>query len=227
MHGLNRRGAAHGGRRARFEGSDGAGSGGRDHGRGHRGEIGHGFGGGHGRGRGGFGRDAAWGGPETGGPGGGRRRGKRFAGDELRLLVLALLADGPRHGYELIRAFAEKSGDAYSPSPGVLYPLLTLLEDMERVAEVPSAGSTRRSYALTDAGRTELEAAKEQVAALFARLAAMAEDTARTDVAPVRRAMMNLRTATMQRLSREESDSKLGFDIAALLDEAAQKIERL
>lgn len=162
------------------------------------------------------------------GGGGGGRRGKRFAGDELRLMVLSLLGEeAPQHGYQLIRAFAAKSGDAYSPSPGVLYPLLTLLTDMGLVEEVESAGTSRRSYRLTESGREEIAAKREIADATFARLAAMGEQAGRTDAGPIRRAMMNLRTAAIQRMAREGADSETAFAIAALIDEAAQKIERL
>lgn len=171
--------------------------------------------GGHGR-HGGFGR------------GEGGRRGKRFAGEELRLMVLGLLAEtAPQHGYQLIRNFAEKSSDAYSPSPGVLYPLLTLLADMDLVEEASDESSSRRSYALTEAGKAEVAAKQAEIDAAFARLAGMAEQAGRADPAPVRRAMMNLRTAAVQRMTREGTDAETAFAIAALLDEAAQKIERL
>ncbi|MDE2435574.1 MAG: helix-turn-helix transcriptional regulator [Sphingomonadales bacterium] len=164
----------------------------------------------------------------AGGGGGGGRRGKRFAGEELRLMVLGLLADeAPQHGYQLIRSFADKSNQAYSPSPGVLYPLLTLLADMGLVEEAAVEGGARRSYALTDAGRAEVEAKKAEIDAAFARLAAMADEARRTDAAPVRRAMMNLRTAAIQRLTREGGDDETAFAVAAILDEAAQRIERL
>lgn len=169
---------------------------------------------------------------ERGGPGGfgggfgGGRRGKRFSGDELRLMVLALLAEGPQHGYQLIRAFSEKSGEAYAPSPGVLYPLLSLLADMGLAEEIAGNGA-RRSFALTDAGKAEIEARQTEIDAAFARLAAMAEQATRTDAAPVRRAMMNLRTATVQRLTRDGGDTELALRIAKLLDDAAQAIERL
>ncbi len=187
-------------------------------------EFGGGFGEHFGRGfRGGFGH----GGPGGGGGMGGRR-GKRFAGEELRLMVLGLLAEeAPQHGYQLIRSFAAKSGDAYSPSPGVLYPLLTLLADMGLVEEVGGEGSARRSYGLTDAGRAEIEAKRAVIDAAFARLAAMADQASRTDAAPIKRAMMNLRTASVQRMTRGDADNETALAIAALLDEAAQKIERL
>jgi DNA-binding PadR family transcriptional regulator len=176
--------------------------------------------------RGPFGRGGPFGGGNFGGGGG--RRGKRFSGEELRLMVLGLLAEvAPQHGYQLIRAFAEKSGEAYSPSPGVLYPSLTLLADMGQVAEAVSEGGSKRSYALTDDGRAAVEAKRGEIDAAFARLAAMAEQAGRTDSAPVRRAMHNLRNAAVQRLTQGESSPETAFAIAAILDEAAQKIERL
>ncbi|MCK9540746.1 MAG: PadR family transcriptional regulator [Novosphingobium sp.] len=156
------------------------------------------------------------------------RRGKRFAGEELRLMVLGLLeADEPQHGYQLIRGFAERSGDAYRPSPGVLYPLLTLLQDMGLVEEAQGEGGNRRSYRLTESGRADLDANREALDALFARVAAMARTAARTDGGPVRRAIMNLRAAIHGRLGRDDADDALVFQAAAILDEAAQRIERL
>lgn len=203
-----------------------------------RGRHGGGHGGARGPfGKGGFGREdfgvfpGRGEGRGRGGRGGfghgGGRRGKRFAGEELRLMVLALLEGEDRHGYQIIREFAERSGEAYSPSPGVLYPMLTLLADMELVEEVAAEAGNRRSFRLTGKGRAELDANREPAGALFARLGEMAETAARTDAGPVRRAMMNLRTAAKQRLSREDANEDLVFRAAAILDEAAQKIERL
>jgi len=166
-----------------------------------------------------------FGGGGRGGHGG--RRGKRFSGDELRLMVLGELESGPRHGYQLIRAFAELSGEAYSPSPGVLYPLLTMLAEIGLVEEVVEVGNARRRYALTDAGRAEVDVNRAVLADARQRLTAMADEAARTDAGPVRRAMTNLRAAAIQRLSHTGTDDELVFRVAALLDEAAQKIERL
>lgn len=178
--------------------------------------------------RGGFGPRGRGHGPRGGGGlRGGGRRGKRFSGDELRVLVLAMLDEhGPRHGYDLIRLFAETTSDAYKPSPGVLYPLLTMLADMDLVREADD-GETRRSFAITDAGKAVLEEEKDTLAAAREKLSAIASVAGRVDRGPVKRAMMNLRTATMQRLSDEKSDDALILDIAAELDRAAQAIERL
>ncbi len=175
--------------------------------------LGHHHGDRHGGGHGGF---------EAG------RRGKRFTGEELRLMVLALLDEqAPQHGYQLIRTFSDRSSEAYSPSPGVLYPLLTLLQDMGLIEEAESAGGSRRSYALSEAGKSEVDAHRDTLASAFGRLAAMAEEASRTDTGPLRRAMMNLRTAAVERMGRDGANNEVAFAVAAILDEAAQKIERL
>ena len=107
-------------------------------------------------------------------------------------MLLKLIADQPRHGYELIRAIEELTGGAYVPSPGVIYPTLTLLQDMGRIEEATADGP-RKAFAVTAVGTAELEAKKQEVEALFARLAQLASMRERTDGGPVRRAMVNLR----------------------------------
>ena len=187
----------------------------RPHRFGHKHHAGPGRFGRHGYGRG-------WGGE----PGEGGRRRRVFDSGELRLVLLKLIADQPRHGYELIRAIEELSGGSYVPSPGVVYPTLTLLQDMGQIEEAASDGS-RKAFAATADGTAELAAKKDEVEALLARLAQLAGVRGRTDAAPIRRAMANLRTVLMYRLDREEVRPEALHEIAAILDEAAQKIERL
>ena len=93
-------------------------------------------------------------------------------------MVLGLLEAGPQHGYQLIRSFAQRSADAYSPSPGVLYPLLTLLADMGLVEETPGEGS-RRNYRLTETGKAQLNDKRAELEVAFARLAALGDDAAK------------------------------------------------
>lgn len=174
------------------------------------GRFGGGFGGG-GRGDG-FGRG---------------RRGKMFTGEELRLILLALLVEAPEHGYQLKRLIGERSNGAYMPSPGVIYPLLSLLEDEEMIERAEGGTGSKRSWAPTDAGRAEVETNKAVIEALFTRLAKLGEASSRTDSAPVRRAVHNMKAALMERLGREGAESELGFEIARIIDEATQKIERL
>lgn len=188
----------------------------------------HGFGPGMGRDCGPFGGHMGHG--RGGGRGfglhGGRGRRRMFDADSLRLILLKLLSDSPRHGYDLIREVEERSGGAYVPSPGVVYPTLTLIADMGHAAEQP-ATSGRRLYAITPEGEAHLAEQAEAVAAAMERLAALATDAKRTNGAPIRRAMENLKMALGERLQREGVDEEAMLGVAAIIDEAAQKIERL
>lgn len=178
------------------------------------GEGRHGFGGGrHGHGDGPF-----------GGRGGGRRR--LFGNDELKLILLKLIAQTPRHGYDLIREIETLSGSAYAPSPGVVYPTLTLLADMDLIAEQPGEGS-RKLFGITQAGEGHLAEQDVLASEAMARLSTLAERAERTDGAPIRRAMQNLGMAIRARLERDSANADTMLDVAALLDEAASKIERL
>lgn len=157
---------------------------------------------------------------------GGGRRGRMFDGGELRLVLLKLIADQPRHGYHLIREIEELTGGAYAPSPGVVYPTLTLLDEMGQIEEQQSEGAKKR-YAATEAGRQELAAKQAEVDALIARLTELGAERSRSDRGPVRRAMGNLGQAVANRVARGDFSDETLHDIAALIDEVAQKIERL
>src|SRR3546814_8288563 len=134
--------------------------------------FGHGCGSGHGRG--GRFRDD---GDESG------RRRRMFDSGEWRLVLLKLIADEPRHGYDLIRQVEELTSGAYAPSPGVIYPTLTLLDDMGQIAVQQSEGA-RKIFAVTADGQAELDANREAIDALIQRLAAIGEERTRTAPAP-------------------------------------------
>ncbi len=193
---------------------------GRGHGHGHRHHFGpHGFG---------RGRHGGWG-ESNEGRGGGRRR-RVFDQGELRLVLLKLIADQPRHGYELIRAIEELTGGVYVPSPGVVYPTLTMLHEMAQIEEAATSalgGGARKAFAITPEGSEHLASKKAEVDALFARLAQLATARERTDGGPIRRAMQNLKMVLINRLERDELPAETVHQAAAILDEAAQKIERL
>lgn len=175
------------------------------------------------------GRLAGWGGdgePSDGmgrGRGGGRRR--MFDTGELRLTLLALIAEAPRHGYDLIRAIEERAGGAYVPSPGVIYPTVTLLSEMGLIAEQAAEGA-RKLFAITPEGSAHLATRAQEIAALFGRLDALGAMRQKTDPAPVRRAVHNLRLVLINKLGDGLDDDRLHAAVA-LIDEAAQKIERL
>jgi DNA-binding PadR family transcriptional regulator len=121
------------------------------------GRFGGGFGGGYG-GPGGFG----------GGDGDGFPRGRKFSSDDLQLLLLALLDAQPSHGYELIKALETRSNGFYSPSPGMVYPALTYLEEIGHVT-VQLEGNRKR-YELAEPGRQYLADNRERVELMFAKL---------------------------------------------------------
>ena len=149
-----------------------------------------------------------------------------FDGGELRLVLLRLIADEPRHGYELIKAVEELTGGAYAPSPGTVYPTLTMLGEMGLTREQAS-DDTRKRFEVTPEGAMHLEEHREQVEELIARLQAVGARRERADKAPIRRAMGNLRVALGHRLEKGELRDDTLHDDAALIDEVAQKIERL
>lgn len=119
-------------------------------------------GGGFGRGRDGFGFGR--------GPGGFGGRGMRMFGQgDLRLVLLALIAEKPRHGYDLIRAIEEKFGGAYAPSPGVVYPTLTLLVEQDHL-QSEEVGGGKKLYTITLDGMAFLAQNKAAVDGVMARM---------------------------------------------------------
>ena len=161
-----------------------------------------------------------------GGGGRGRRRGRMFESGELRLVLLKLIADDPRHGYDLIRAIEELTGGEYAPSPGVIYPTLTLLQDMGMIEEAEAEGP-RKAFQATDEGRALLEDKADEVEGLFKRLGDLAPDHGESAGPAIGRAVKNLMTALRHRVGRDGLDDELLHEITTILDEAAQRIERL
>lgn len=106
-----------------------------------------------------------------GGPGFGGfdfRAGRKLASGDLQLVLLALLEEEPKHGYELMKALEERSGGFYAPSPGMIYPALTLLEELE-YASVEVQG-TKKLYSITEAGRAHLADNREAADAMLKQL---------------------------------------------------------
>jgi DNA-binding PadR family transcriptional regulator len=137
------------------------------------------------RGRGGFGR----------GGGGGRI----FGPGDLRLMLLALIAEKPRHGYELIKEIEQKFGGAYSPSPGSIYPTLTLLEELEQVRASASDGA-RKLFEITDQGRAFLEENRATLDGVIARMSLAARHmSGRAWPESVHQAMHTLKHALLLR----------------------------
>jgi DNA-binding PadR family transcriptional regulator len=105
------------------------------------------------------------------------RAGRMLAQGDLRLIALALIAEAPRHGYEIIKLVEEKTADWYSPSPGIVYPTLTYLEEAGCVTA--SAEGSKKLYTITDEGRAYLVEHRDLADAVLGRLAAVGERVAR------------------------------------------------
>lgn len=159
------------------------------------------------------------------GRGGGRAR-RMFAGSDLRMVLLKLIADEPRHGYELIREIEAMSNGAYVPSPGVIYPALTMMAEEELIEEQASEGAKKR-YAITAEGRAKLERQLARVEALMERLSSLGQQRRSSPERQVYRAQENLRNAI--RLHRHSGNLVHGIveQIVDIIDDAARKIERL
>jgi DNA-binding PadR family transcriptional regulator len=156
----------------------------------------------------------------------GRRSRRMFESGELRLVLLKLIADEPRHGYDLIRAIEDMTGGEYAPSPGVIYPTLTLLQDMNLIEEAKGKGP-RKAFQATDEGRAHLAEREEEIEALFERLRDLAPREGSGAGPAIGRAVKNLMTALRHRIGRDGLDDELLHEIAVILDEAAQRIERV
>jgi DNA-binding PadR family transcriptional regulator len=120
-----------------------------------------------------------------------------FGPGDLRLVLLALIEEQPRHGYELIKAIEDLFGGAYAPSPGAVYPTLSLLEDQGQLASAADEGG-KRVFSLTETGRAWLDENRAAVDGVMARMR-LAARMASGQVAPevVREAMHTLRHAIL------------------------------
>ncbi|MFI4933509.1 MAG: PadR family transcriptional regulator [Caulobacterales bacterium] len=153
-----------------------------------------------------------------------RRAERVFDQGDLRFVILKLISQAPSHGYEIIKAIEEKVGGAYSPSPGVIYPTLTLLEELGYVT-VENAEGGKRLYRITEAGAAALEEKKAVVDGIFRRM----EDIHSRFEGPaprITRAMMNLGQAIRVRMSASPLTAEQLDALTAAIDEAASKVEK-
>jgi len=185
--------------------------------------------GGHGRGRHGHrgghrgGHNAGWG----GGWGGGRERGERrvFDQGDLRLVLLWLIEEKPHSGYDLIKSIEDLVGGAYSPSPGVVYPTLTMLEEQGHI-RVASSEGTKKLYGITAEGADALKAAAATIAAIRERIAHARARHGGEPAPQIVRAVENFKLALRLRLSRGDLTPEQTQAIAEAIDAAALAVER-
>lgn len=197
------------------------------HGRGHGCDESHGrrgfgeFGFGRGMRGGGFG--PGWGARHEGRGHGRRGGGRLFDHGTLRWVLLSLIADKPSHGYELIKAVETKLGGAYSPSPGVIYPSLTLLEEMGALESEAQGG--KKLYSITEAGRALLDENAEVLRGAEATMDKFAARALRP--AAIHDAIGRLRHAVHARLTGETALTEAQVEaIAVAIAAAADTVER-
>ena len=147
---------------------------------------------------------------------------RMFAAGDLRFVILKLLAEKPSHGYELIKSIQERLGGSYAPSPGVIYPMLTMLEEMGQ-ATVTAEGA-RKLYAITEAGQQSLAENEKTVEAIFARMEQSRAEQTSGPMQQIERAVANFRMALRMKpgpLTTEQIHA-----ITDIIDAAAKQIER-
>ncbi len=181
-----------------------------------------GFGGGRGfegRGRHGWGRN--WSGRERGFGGG-----RLFDAGDLKLVILKLLSEEPSYGYQLMKKMEERLAGGYSPSAGVIYPTLTLLEE-EGLASASTSPDNKKVYTVTPAGLQFLEENKQRIEELFARLDEARGGFERGRSPEMMKAFMNLRGAVMARMFRGNVTPEQIKKITEAINAAAKAIDEL
>jgi len=177
------------------------------------------------RGRWSFGPDVygfVWGsrGRKRGGPRGGRI----FEQGDLKYVILQLLAEKPRHGYEVIKELEDRFGGAYAPSAGTVYPTLSLLEDMGYATVTPEEGG-KKIYTITDEGRRYLEENRSAVDDIFERIAEFGASFLSDSMVEINRAMGNVGRVTYGSAGRYFRDRDKVAKVREILERAAKEID--
>ncbi|HEX2080065.1 MAG TPA: PadR family transcriptional regulator, partial [Longimicrobium sp.] len=166
------------------------------------------------------------GGPGGGWAGGGPGRGRMFAHGDLKFVVLSLLAEKPRHGYEIIRELEDRFGGTYSPSPGTVYPTLSLLEDLGYATARAEEGN-RKVFEITDEGRKYLEQNQSVVDDIFGRVDELGSFVFGPMMHVLGPAIGTLGRATFRAAMRRQGDEQWMQRAREILERAARDIEGL
>lgn len=188
------------------------------------------------RSRRGWGWAGGWGGPFDGstfsefwgGPRGGHRRrtGRIFEQGDLKYVILRLLEEKPRHGYEVIKELEDRFNGVYSPSPGTVYPTLTMLEDLG-YAKVTQDEGGRKVYEITPEGSAYLAAHSTTVDSIFEKIARFVEGILDTPMLELNASFRRLGKAAYGQASRDVNDTARLQRIREIIDRAASELEQL
>lgn len=152
--------------------------------------------------------------------------GRVFEQGDLKYVILRLLEEKPRHGYEIIKDLEDRFGGAYSPSPGTVYPTLTMLEDLGYAKASPDEGG-RKVYAITPEGSAYLKEHSTTVDSIFDRIARFMEGFLDTPMMEVNNAFRRVARGTYSMASRHVNDRERLEKIRDVLARAAAELEQL
>ncbi len=153
-----------------------------------------------------------------------RRRQQMFESGEVKFVILRLLREKPRHGYEIIKALEERFAGCYSPSPGTIYPTLQLLEDQGYVRAVETEG--RKVYHITKEGEAFLDEHRDTIEDIFDRVKDTLHDFAGGAMADLNREFARLAATTYRRAWRKGPDHPSVRRVVEILKQAAAAIEK-
>ncbi|ARG19120.1 PadR family transcriptional regulator [Acinetobacter baumannii] len=152
------------------------------------------------------------------------RRGRLFEAGRMKLLVLHLIQQNPKHGYEIIKEISDLVGDGYTPSAGTIYPTLTSLEEMNLINLLDVE---RKQYQITEFGEAYLNEHQDKLSGLLEKLRLRREIHSNDQLIEIHRAMENLKTALRLKLNTTELKQEQIYQIAEKIDQAAVAIGRL
>jgi len=167
-----------------------------------------------------------WGGGPPRGRGHWRRAGRLFEQGDLKYVILRLLEEKPRHGYEIIKELEGRFGGSYAPSPGTVYPTLTMLEDMGYARVVPEEGG-KKIYEITDEGRKHLAEHSGTVNDIFERIARFVEGFTDAPMMDLNGAFQRLARATFKTATANVHDKETIDKVREIIRKAAEEIEAI
>lgn len=152
------------------------------------------------------------------------RRGRLFEAGRMKILVLHLIQQNPKHGYEIIKEISDLVGDGYTPSAGTIYPTLTSLEEMNLINLLDLE---RKQYQITKVGEAYLTEQQDKLNELLEKLRLRREIHSNDELIEIHRAMENLKTALRLKLNSAGLQQEHIYQIAQKIDQAAVAIGRL
>jgi DNA-binding PadR family transcriptional regulator len=154
------------------------------------------------------------------------RAGRLFEQGDLKYVILRMLEEKPRHGYDIIKELESRFGGSYAPSPGTVYPTLTMLEDLGFARVVPEEGG-KKIYEITDEGRKHLAEHSGTVNDIFDRIARFVEGFTDTPMTELNQSFQRLARATYKTATSHLSDKAKIESIRDIIRRAAEEVEAL